>query len=103
MHFCLGLACHATVIDKGQIVYTAAIEDLKEGPIRGQIPKASRGGTDGRRRHRDLKVEAGWGFAIRLERCELLRQMKFVQYLSSLKPYRRECNRPPYTLSNFVA
>jgi len=29
MHFCLGLASHATVIDKGQIVYTGAIEDLK--------------------------------------------------------------------------
>jgi branched-chain amino acid transport system ATP-binding protein len=29
MHFCLGLASHATVIDKGQIVYTATIADLK--------------------------------------------------------------------------
>ena len=29
MHFCLGLASHATVIDKGQIVYTSTIEDLK--------------------------------------------------------------------------
>ena len=29
MHFCLGLASHATVIDKGQIVYNASIEDLK--------------------------------------------------------------------------
>ncbi|OAF10543.1 ABC transporter ATP-binding protein [Bradyrhizobium centrolobii] len=29
MHFCLGLASHATVIDKGQIVYAAGIEDLK--------------------------------------------------------------------------
>src|SRR6185369_8927803 len=29
LHFCLGLASHATVIDKGQIVYTATIEDLK--------------------------------------------------------------------------
>jgi ABC-type branched-subunit amino acid transport system ATPase component len=29
MHFCLGLASHATVIDKGQIVYTATIDDLK--------------------------------------------------------------------------
>ena len=29
MHFCLGLASHATVIDKGQIVYAATIEDLK--------------------------------------------------------------------------
>jgi ABC-type lipopolysaccharide export system ATPase subunit len=29
MHFCLGLASHATVIDKGQIAYTSTIEDLK--------------------------------------------------------------------------
>src|ERR1700704_4036279 len=29
MHFCLGLASHATVIDKGQIVYTSGIEELK--------------------------------------------------------------------------
>ena len=29
MHFCLGLASHATVIDKGQIVYSATIEELK--------------------------------------------------------------------------
>jgi len=29
MHFCLGLANQATVIDKGQIVYTASIEELK--------------------------------------------------------------------------
>jgi branched-chain amino acid transport system ATP-binding protein len=29
MHFCLGLASHATVIDKGQIVYASTIEDLK--------------------------------------------------------------------------
>jgi branched-chain amino acid transport system ATP-binding protein len=29
MHFCLGLASHATVIDKGQIVYTAGIDELK--------------------------------------------------------------------------
>src|SRR6185437_2824416 len=29
MHFCLGVACHATVIDKGQIVYTSGIEELK--------------------------------------------------------------------------
>jgi branched-chain amino acid transport system ATP-binding protein len=29
LHFCLGLASHATIIDKGQIVYTASIEDLK--------------------------------------------------------------------------
>jgi branched-chain amino acid transport system ATP-binding protein len=29
MHFCLGLASHAMVIDKGQIVYTSGIEELK--------------------------------------------------------------------------
>lgn len=29
MHFCLGIATHATVIDKGQIVYRATIEDLR--------------------------------------------------------------------------
>jgi len=29
MHFCLGLASHATVIDKGQIVYASTIEDLR--------------------------------------------------------------------------
>ncbi|AMA57324.1 ABC transporter ATP-binding protein [Bradyrhizobium sp. CCGE-LA001] len=29
MHFCLGLASHATVIDKGQIVYAAGIDELK--------------------------------------------------------------------------
>src|SRR6201991_5353481 len=29
MHFCLGLASHSTVIDKGQIVYTSTIEELK--------------------------------------------------------------------------
>jgi branched-chain amino acid transport system ATP-binding protein len=29
MHFCLGLASHATVIDKGQILYTATIEEFK--------------------------------------------------------------------------
>ncbi|WP_315830799.1 ABC transporter ATP-binding protein [Bradyrhizobium prioriisuperbiae] len=29
MHFCLGLASRATVIDKGQIVYSAGIEELK--------------------------------------------------------------------------
>ncbi len=29
MHFCLKLASHAAVIDKGQIVYTGTIEDLK--------------------------------------------------------------------------
>jgi branched-chain amino acid transport system ATP-binding protein len=29
MHFCLGLASHATVIDKGQIVYSSTIEALR--------------------------------------------------------------------------
>ena len=29
MHFCLGLASHATVIDKGEIVYTATVDDLR--------------------------------------------------------------------------
>ena len=29
MHFCLGLASHATIIDKGQIVYAAGIDELK--------------------------------------------------------------------------
>jgi branched-chain amino acid transport system ATP-binding protein len=29
MHFCLGLASHVTVIDKGRIVYTSGIEELK--------------------------------------------------------------------------
>jgi branched-chain amino acid transport system ATP-binding protein len=29
MHFCLGLARHATVIDKGRIVYTSGIKELK--------------------------------------------------------------------------
>ena len=29
MHFCRGLASHATVTDKGQIVYTSGIEELK--------------------------------------------------------------------------
>jgi branched-chain amino acid transport system ATP-binding protein len=29
MHFCLGLASHATVTDTGQIVYTSGIEELK--------------------------------------------------------------------------
>jgi branched-chain amino acid transport system ATP-binding protein len=29
MHFCLGLASHATVIDKGQIVFAAGIDELK--------------------------------------------------------------------------
>ncbi|MBN8960933.1 MAG: ABC transporter ATP-binding protein [Rhizobiales bacterium] len=29
MHFCLGIASQATVIDKGQIVYSASIDELK--------------------------------------------------------------------------
>ncbi|MDY7573072.1 ABC transporter ATP-binding protein [Actimicrobium sp. CCI2.3] len=29
MHFCLGVATHATVIDKGQIVYSATIDELR--------------------------------------------------------------------------
>lgn len=29
MHFCLGIATHATVIDKGQIVYSATIDELR--------------------------------------------------------------------------
>lgn len=29
MHFCLGLASHATVIGKGRIVYTSGVEELK--------------------------------------------------------------------------
>jgi branched-chain amino acid transport system ATP-binding protein len=29
MHFCLGLASHATVTDTGRIVYTSGIEVLK--------------------------------------------------------------------------
>jgi branched-chain amino acid transport system ATP-binding protein len=30
MHFCLGIASHATVIDKGQIVYHDTIEALRQ-------------------------------------------------------------------------
>jgi branched-chain amino acid transport system ATP-binding protein len=30
MHFCLGIASHATIIDKGQIVYRNTIEALRE-------------------------------------------------------------------------
>jgi branched-chain amino acid transport system ATP-binding protein len=30
MHFCLGIASHATVIDKGQIVYVDTIEALRQ-------------------------------------------------------------------------
>ena len=29
MHFCVGLATHATVIEKGQIVYSSSIAELK--------------------------------------------------------------------------
>ena len=29
LHFCLGVASHATVIDKGQIVHSSTIEELK--------------------------------------------------------------------------
>ncbi|MDO8977638.1 MAG: ABC transporter ATP-binding protein [Afipia sp.] len=29
MHFCLGIATHAAIVDKGQIVYRATIEDLR--------------------------------------------------------------------------
>ena len=29
MHFCLGIATHATVVDKGQIVYRDTIEGLR--------------------------------------------------------------------------
>jgi branched-chain amino acid transport system ATP-binding protein len=29
MHFCLGIASHATVIDKGQIVYRNTIDALR--------------------------------------------------------------------------
>jgi ABC-type branched-subunit amino acid transport system ATPase component len=29
MHFCLGIATHATIIDKGQMVYSATIEELR--------------------------------------------------------------------------
>jgi branched-chain amino acid transport system ATP-binding protein len=29
MHFCLGIATHATVIDKGQVVYSATISELR--------------------------------------------------------------------------
>ena len=29
MHFCLGIATHATVVDKGQVVYRGTIEALR--------------------------------------------------------------------------
>ena len=39
MHFYLGLASHATVIDKGQIVYTATIDELRaNAAIRQRYP-----------------------------------------------------------------
>ena len=37
MHFCLGIASHATIIDKGQIVYRNTIEALRAGR-RGEEP-----------------------------------------------------------------
>src|SRR5258706_14101751 len=33
MHFCLGIASHATVIDKGQIVYRDTIEALRKDAV----------------------------------------------------------------------
>ena len=33
MHFCLGIATHATVIDKGQMVYSAPIEELRNNEV----------------------------------------------------------------------
>lgn len=41
MHFCLGLAGHATVIDKGQIVYTSFIEELKANDNIRELSRAS--------------------------------------------------------------
>ena len=29
MHFCLGIATHATIVDKGQVVYRATIDELR--------------------------------------------------------------------------
>ena len=29
MHFCLGIATHAAIIDKGQIVYRSTIDELR--------------------------------------------------------------------------
>ena len=29
MHFCLGIATHATIVDKGQVVYRATVEELR--------------------------------------------------------------------------
>jgi branched-chain amino acid transport system ATP-binding protein len=33
MHFCLGVATHATVIDKGQVVYRSTIADLRDNEM----------------------------------------------------------------------
>jgi branched-chain amino acid transport system ATP-binding protein len=33
MHFCLGIATHATVIDKGQVVYSATIDELRGNDV----------------------------------------------------------------------
>ena len=30
MHFCLGVATHATVIDKGQVVHRSTIAELRD-------------------------------------------------------------------------
>jgi len=50
MHFCLGLASHATVIDKGQIVYTSGIEELKANEnIRQRYLRAVAFSPSGRR------------------------------------------------------
>jgi branched-chain amino acid transport system ATP-binding protein len=39
MHFCLGLASHATLIDGGWIVYTSVVEELKANEnIRQRYP-----------------------------------------------------------------
>ena len=33
MHFCLGIASHATIIDKGQIVYRDTIEAVRQNDL----------------------------------------------------------------------
>jgi branched-chain amino acid transport system ATP-binding protein len=33
MHFCLGIASHATIIDKGQIVYRDTIEAVRKNDL----------------------------------------------------------------------
>jgi hypothetical protein len=53
MHFCLGLASRATVIDEGQIVYTSTEELKANDNIRRRYPGAaglfaSHGRTNGR-------------------------------------------------------